>query len=118
MVWILKIINTLTLAAIIFITIDVAESMPPAADFKRFKCNYDCLTDFDMCVSLVTDMGQYMICYHAQSICHRACRVKFGFTRKPRNSNIESLFALSLGKKSASHLPTKQSLIPSMKHKK
>ena len=53
--------------------------------FKKFKCNYQCMTDFDMCSSFVTTMEMYIICFRAQGICKRQCKLKYGGRRTGRH---------------------------------
>ena len=58
--------------------VEQSEAKPSAMKFKKFRCNYKCMTDFDMCVSLITTMPQYVICYRAQGICKRKCKDHYG----------------------------------------
>jgi len=58
--------------------VELNEANPSAAKFEMFKCRVQCMTYFDMCVSQVGNMNEYVICYHAQSGCKATCKHKFG----------------------------------------
>lgn len=41
--------------------------------YKTWRCQYNCMTDFDMCISAIKTIEEYIICHNAQGICKWHC---------------------------------------------
>uniref|UniRef100_A0A7M5VGA2 Cnidarian restricted protein n=1 Tax=Clytia hemisphaerica TaxID=252671 RepID=A0A7M5VGA2_9CNID len=73
-----SLMKTVAILVLLSCLMERTGAKPSAMKFLKFKCNYKCMTDFDMCVSLITTMPMYVICYRAQGICKRSCKRDFG----------------------------------------
>ena len=67
----------LALALFCLIELNEVAAKPSGRKFKLFKCKTQCMTYFDMCVSQVRNVPEYIVCYHAQSMCKSSCRDKY-----------------------------------------
>lgn len=67
--------NTLLLAFTFAIVLSssLVNASPKKGHFKKWRCQYDCMTDFDMCVSAIKSIEEYIICHNAQGICKWHC---------------------------------------------
>lgn len=59
--------------------------------YLKLKCDYQCMTDFDMCSSLCENMEMYIMCFRAQGSCRKHCKSKYGVERKPRHLETTGL---------------------------
>lgn len=71
-----------TLTLVISSSLINAKHTKRSKKFKKWRCNYDCMTDFDMCVSSVKSIEEYIICHSAQGICKWHCLNKKQKTNK------------------------------------
>ena len=79
-----NLIKLFSCVAMVLCMVHQSEAKPSAIKYLRLKCNYKCMTDFDMCSSLCTSMEMYIMCFRGQGMCRRQCKSKYGITRSPR----------------------------------
>ena len=101
---------------LVFLLSNFAMAKPSAMEFKKWRCQYQCMTDFDMCVTQVKSLEEYVICHSAQGICKYHCSKN---TEIPKNSfkAVDLKKAILTKNAFTSKTPTKRT-IPTSKNRR
>ena len=80
-------IKLFSCVAMVLCMVHQSEAKPSGGTMRylKLKCDYQCMTDFDMCSSLCENMEMYIMCFRAQGSCRKHCKSKYGVERKPRS---------------------------------